>query len=121
MYGATTQTPGRRHSFRTTTLGGTMNDVKTQLRDPATQLKTRADVAGYFEACINEGGDDAEFLLHALSVIVRADCMQPITLDMENALLALAKTLSEEDVPTLITVFDIGKALGLTFGVRKGV
>lgn len=40
----------------------------TQAKD----IKTEADIAAYFAACLEEAGDDAAFIAHALGVIARA-------------------------------------------------
>lgn len=49
-----------------------MGKIKTRPWDSAEHLKTEADMAEYFEACLLEGGDDPAFLAHALGVIARA-------------------------------------------------
>lgn len=47
-------------------------NVKTKRWDSAEHLKTQEDVQLYLEACIEEAGDDSAFIVHALSVVARA-------------------------------------------------
>jgi len=49
-----------------------MEKTKSRSWDSAEHLKTEADMAEYFEACLLEGGDDPAYLAHALGVIARA-------------------------------------------------
>lgn len=49
-----------------------MSKIKTRPWDSAEHLKTEDDIAEYFEACLQEGGDDPAFIAHALGVIARA-------------------------------------------------
>lgn len=49
-----------------------MNTLKLRKWDSAEHLKTEEDMALYFEACLQEAGDDAAFLAKALGNIARA-------------------------------------------------
>lgn len=49
-----------------------MNTLKVRKWDSAEYLKTEQDMAMYFEACLQEAGDDAAFLAKALGNIARA-------------------------------------------------
>ena len=40
--------------------------------DSAEHLKTEEDIQLYLEACLEEGGDDPAFIVHALGVVARA-------------------------------------------------
>lgn len=52
-----------------------MNTLKIRKWDSAEHLKTEEDIAFYFEACLQEAGDDAAFLAKALGNIARAKVM----------------------------------------------
>lgn len=54
-----------------------MNTLKLRKWDSAEHLKTEEDMALYFEACLQEAGDDAAFLDKALGNIARANMTQP--------------------------------------------
>ncbi len=43
--------------------------------DTAEHLASQADIAAYLEAVLEEAGDDASFLAHALGIIARARSM----------------------------------------------
>jgi probable addiction module antidote protein len=58
-----------------------MEKIKTRSWDSAEHLKTEADMAEYFEACLLEGGDDPAYLAHALGVIARARGMAQLARD----------------------------------------
>jgi DNA-binding phage protein len=49
-----------------------MEKLKTRPWDSAEYLKTEADIEGYFDACLEEGGDDPAFMAHVREVIARA-------------------------------------------------
>lgn len=40
--------------------------------DSAEHLKTEEDIRLYLEACLEEARDDPAFIVHALSVVIRA-------------------------------------------------
>ena len=40
--------------------------------DITEHLKTEEDIRLYLEACLEEAGDDPEFIVHALGVVARA-------------------------------------------------
>lgn len=54
-----------------------MNTLKLRKWDSAEHLKTEEDMALYFEACLQEAGDDAAFLAKAHGNIARANMTQP--------------------------------------------
>ena len=43
--------------------------------DTAEHLRTREEIALYLEACLEEAGDDAAFVVHALGIKLRAETM----------------------------------------------
>jgi probable addiction module antidote protein len=56
-----------------------MNTLKLRKWDSAEHLKTEEDMALYFEACLQEAGDDAVFLAKALRNIARAKGMSQLS------------------------------------------
>ncbi len=46
--------------------------IKLKKWDSAEHLKTEEDIARYWEACLEEGGDDPAFITAALGNIARA-------------------------------------------------
>lgn len=58
-----------------------MNTTKLRKWDSAEHLKTEEDMALYFEACLQEAGDDAAFLAKALFNIARAKGMYQLSRD----------------------------------------
>jgi probable addiction module antidote protein len=55
-----------------------MNALKIRKWDSAEHLKTEEDMALYFEACLQEAGDDAAFLAKALGNIARAKAISQL-------------------------------------------
>ena len=58
-----------------------MDKISTRPWDSADHLKTEDDMADYFEACLQEAGDDPAFIAHALGVIARARGMSQVARD----------------------------------------
>jgi probable addiction module antidote protein len=56
-----------------------MNTIKLRKWDSAEHLKTEEDMALYFEACLQEAGDDVAFLAKALGNIARAKGMPQLS------------------------------------------
>src|SRR5260364_215403 len=52
-----------------------MSKVKIRPWNSAEHLQSEEDIVAYLEACLEEGGDDAAFIVHALGVIARAQGM----------------------------------------------
>ncbi len=92
--------------------------IKTKVWDSAEHLKTDEDVQLYLEACIEEGGDDPAFLVHALGVIARAKNMSQLARDTGLTREGLYKALSPDGNPTFATVAKVAKALGLQITVQ---
>jgi probable addiction module antidote protein len=90
-----------------------MEKIKTRQWDSAEHLKTEADMAEYFEACLLEGGDDPAFLAHALGVIARARGMAQLARDTGISREGLYKALSEDGTPSFATIIKVIRALGL--------
>ena len=41
--------------------------------DSSEHLKTEEDIQSYMKACLEEAGDDLEFIIHALGVVVSSN------------------------------------------------
>lgn len=93
-------------------------NVKTKRWDSAEHLKTPEDVQLYLEACIEEAGDDPAFIIHALSVVARAQNMSQLARDAGLTREGLYKALSPEGNPTFATVAKVSKALGLQLTIQ---
>jgi probable addiction module antidote protein len=81
--------------------------------DAADHLKTRAQIAAYLEACMEEGGDDPAFIAAALGDIARARGMARLAKDTGLTREGLYKSLAADGNPSLGTILKVLKALGL--------
>lgn len=81
--------------------------------DSADYLKTEEDIALYLDACMEEGGDDPEFIAHTLGTIARARNMMQLAKDTGLTRAGLYKALSGEGNPSFATVVKVARALGL--------
>jgi probable addiction module antidote protein len=90
-----------------------MEKIKTRPWDSAEHLKTEEDIAEYFDACLQEGGEDPAFIAHALGVIARARGMSQVARDAGISREGLYKALSDEGNPSFGTILKVIKALGL--------
>ncbi|PTB21995.1 putative addiction module antidote protein [Trinickia symbiotica] len=96
-----------------------MSKIKTRPWDSAEHLKTEDDIAEYFEACLQEGGDDPAFIAHALGVIARARGMSEVARDAGVSREGLYKALSGEGNPSFDTILKVIRALGLQLHASK--
>lgn len=81
--------------------------------DTADYLKSKADMAAYLEACMEEGGDDPTFIADALGTIARAYGMVKLAQETGLTREGLYKALSAEGNPSLGTVLKVMKVLGV--------
>jgi len=81
--------------------------------DSVEHLKTEEDIALYFEACVEEAGDDAAFISKALGNIARARGMTQLAKDTGMGRESLYKALSGEGNPSFATILKVTHALGL--------
>jgi probable addiction module antidote protein len=81
--------------------------------DSAELLKTEEDIARYFAACMEEAGDDAAYIAHALGVIARARGMTQLAKDTGLGRESLYKALSGQGNPSFATILKVVKGLGL--------
>lgn len=90
-----------------------MSKTRTTPYDSAEYLKTEEDMALYFDACLEEAGDDAAFIAQALGNIARARGMTQLARDTGLTREGLYKTLSADGNPSFATILKVTKALGL--------
>jgi probable addiction module antidote protein len=98
-----------------------MTTIKLTKWDSAKYLKTEEDMAAYFAVCLEEAGDDAAFIAHALGVIARARGMTQLAKDTGLGRESLYKALSGESNPSFATILKVVKALGLKLGVQPAL
>ena|SRR5450830_1385469 len=87
--------------------------------DSAQHLKTEEDMLAYFEACLEEAGDDASFIAKALGNIARVRGMSQLARDTGLRRESLYKALSGDGNPSFDTILKVTRALGLQF--RAGI
>ncbi len=92
--------------------------IKTTRWDSAEHLQTEEDVALYLQACMEEGGDDPDFIIHALGVIARARNMSQLARDTGLTREGLYKAFSGAGNPTFTTVAKVAQALGLQISLQ---
>jgi probable addiction module antidote protein len=90
-----------------------MTALKLRKWDSAEHLKTEEDMALYFEACLQEAGDDAAFVAKALGTIARAKGMSQLSRDTGLGRESLYKALSGEGNPSFATILKVTAALGI--------
>jgi probable addiction module antidote protein len=95
-----------------------MSKTHTTPWDSAEYLKTEEDIALYFEACLEEAGDDPAFIAKALGNIARARGMTQLARDTGLAREGLYRALSGEGNPEFATILKVIKALGLSLHGR---
>jgi probable addiction module antidote protein len=81
--------------------------------DTADYLKTEEDIAEYLQACLDEAGDDPEFIAHTLGVVARARNMSQLAREAGMSREGLYKALSGKGNPSFATILKIARALGL--------
>jgi probable addiction module antidote protein len=87
--------------------------IKLKKWDSAEHLKTEEDIARYWEACLEEGGDDPAFITAALGNIARARGMSTLARETGLTREGLYKALSPGCNPEFATVMKVIRALGL--------
>lgn len=86
--------------------------IKLTPYDSAEYLKTEEERAAYFEACMEEGGDDAAFIAHALGVIARSRGISKLSRETGISREGLYKALSIDGNPEFATILKVIHALG---------
>ena len=87
--------------------------------DTADYLRTEEDIALYMEAVMEEGGDDANFIAHALGDVARARNMSQLAREVGMTREGLYKALSSDGNPSFATIMKVAKALGLKLGFQS--
>lgn len=90
-----------------------MGTTKLRKWDSAEHLETEEDMVLYLEACLQEAGDDAAFLVKALGNIARAKGMSQLSRDTGLGRESLYKALSGEGNPSFSTILKVTSALGI--------
>lgn len=90
-----------------------MGTVKLRKWDSVEHLRTEEDMALYLEACLDEAGDDAGFVVKALGTIARAKGMTQLARDTGLGRESLYKALSGESNPSFATILKVATALGI--------
>jgi probable addiction module antidote protein len=83
--------------------------------DTADYLNSEADMVAYLEACMEEAGDDAAYIAHALGNIARAKGMAQLAKKTGLTREGLYKALNKNSNPSFGTVLKVMRALGLKF------
>lgn len=96
----------------------TMAKTLTTRYDIAEHLRTPAEMAAYFEACLEEADGDAAFIAKALGDIARAKGMSQIARDTGLSRESLYKALSGDRSPGFDTILKVMGALGLKLHVE---
>lgn len=89
--------------------------LKLRKWDSAEYLKTEEDIALYFEACLEEGGDDPAFIAKILGNIARARGMTQLAKETGLGRESLYKALSGQGNPSFATILKVTHTLGLQF------
>ena len=95
-----------------------MGTVKLRKWDIVDHLKTEEDMALYFEAAMEEAGDDANYIAKVLGDIARARGMTQLAKDAGLGRESLYKALSGEGNPSFATILKVTRALGLQLHAR---
>ena len=95
-----------------------MAKLKLKTWDSAEHLKTEKDIAAYFNACLEEAGDDSAFIAHALGIIARARGMGSVAKKSGMSREALYRALSMNGNPEFATIWKVLTALGFQLKAR---
>lgn len=96
--------------------------AKPKLRkwDSAEHLQSEEDMALYLQACLDEAGEDAAFIVKALGTIARAKGMSQLSRDTGLGRESLYKALSGEGNPSFATILKVTAALGIKLNAVPG-
>jgi len=92
--------------------------MKLKKWDVIDHLKTKEDMALYFDACIEEDSGDGSLIRAALGDVARAYGMTQLARDTGLAREGLYKALSADGNPEFSTILKVIKALGLRLHVE---
>ncbi len=91
--------------------------LETSPYDVVEYLKTRRDMAGYLNALLIEGPEDAEIFCHGLGDVARAVGMTEVAKTTGLGRESLYKSLNEDGNPSFATVMKVLAAVGVQFRV----
>lgn len=86
--------------------------LRTTRWDSADYLRTEEERAAYLAACVEEGGDDAAFIAHAIGVVARSRGMSRLARETGLTREGLYKALSKGGNPSFGTVLKVVGAMG---------
>lgn len=86
--------------------------IKTIPWNSVEHLKTEEDIQMYLEACMEDAGDDPAAIIHALSIIARAEGMSRVAQNAGLTIERIEEALAQNGNPTFATMAQITKALG---------
>ncbi|HDQ04047.1 MAG TPA: putative addiction module antidote protein [Deltaproteobacteria bacterium] len=95
-----------------------MKKEKTKIWDAADHLKTKADIAAYLDAALEE--NDPALIAAALGDIARAKGMTQIANETGLGRESLYKALSPEGNPEFSTILKVVNAMGLKLHAGLG-
>jgi probable addiction module antidote protein len=87
--------------------------------DAAAYLETDEDIAAYLDACFEEGGTDAAFIIHALRTVIRAKGADDVAESAGFPPERLDALLDENASPGFGEILRIIDALGLRLHADK--
>ena len=90
-----------------------MSKIKLRKWDVVEHLKSDEDMALYFDAAMEDAGDDAAFIAKVLGDIARAKGMTQLAKDTGLGRESLYKALSGEGNPSFATILKVMSALGI--------
>lgn len=90
-----------------------MSKIKLSKWDVVNHLKSDEDMALYFDAAMEEAGDDAAFIAKVLGDIARTKGMTQLAKDTGLGRESLYKALSGEGNPSFATILKVMSALGI--------
>lgn len=96
----------------------TKAELKVSRFDVMDHLKTDEDMAGYLEACLEEGGPELFFI--GLGDVIKAKGIAQIAKETGLSREGLYKTFTPGRQPQFDTIWKITKALGLTVTIGCG-
>jgi probable addiction module antidote protein len=85
--------------------------------DSAHYLETEADIAGFLDGVMEDGGDDPAYVAHALGVVARARMLTQLANDAGMSRRELIGALTADPPASVATATKIARALGLSFDI----
>jgi len=97
-----------------------MAKVNVSPFDAADYIETPEDVALFLEAAFDEAAEDNDpgYIAHALGVVARSKGMSKIAEQTGRSREQLYRSLSAEGNPTLATIMEVLRSLGVRLAVR---